>query len=329
MPPKPTSTWTQFFPPKAVFTDKNVSSLVGKVYIVTGGNSGIGKELVQMLYAKNAKVYLAARSEHRASEATAAIKKAVPSSKGEIVFLKLDLNDLTTIKASAESFLAKEARLDVLFNNAGVMGVNAGPDRTAQGYEVNLGVNIIAPFLFTKFLTPVLASTAKNEPAGSVRVVWTSSYGTESIGEESFGMKVDDLKAYEKKSGMDRYGLSKAGVWLLGVECARRLKKEGIASFPLNPGNLSTNLAREFPAAFRFVIRAIVYPPVNGGYTLLFAGLSPELGMENSGSWIIPWGRVSPIRKDLIDATKLKDEGGNGHAAAFWDWNQEQVEKYL
>jgi len=92
-----------------------------QVFIVTGASSGVGKELAQILFSRDAKVYVATRSEERASEAIDSIKAAVPDSQGSLVFLKLDLDDLTTIKSSAEEFLAKEQRLDVLWNNAGVM----------------------------------------------------------------------------------------------------------------------------------------------------------------------------------------------------------------
>ena len=312
-----------------------------------------------MLYSKNAKVYLAARSEERANQAIEEITRALPNSAGSILFLKLDLNDLSTIKASAQSFLAKETKLNVLFNNAGLMGVTPGPLRTAQGYEVNLGTNVIAPFLFTKLLTPILVSTAKTEAPGAVRVVWTSSLGTETTGEKSIGVSVDDIEALEKRPGMERYALSKAGDWLLGVEYARRFSKDGVISVPLNPGNLNSNLAREHTSFIRFILSLIVHPPVKGGYTLLYGGLSPDLTIENSGTWgelfspwkwslsqcheiivywlitnlwfssVVPWGRIYPIREDLVAATKPKEDGGNGHACAFWEWNEEQVKQYL
>lgn len=82
-----------------------------------GSTSGVGKELANNLYAHNAKVYLAARSASKADETIRPLKSNFPSSNGVAVFLKLDLNDLNTIKVSAEEFLNKEQRLDVLWNN--------------------------------------------------------------------------------------------------------------------------------------------------------------------------------------------------------------------
>jgi NAD(P)-dependent dehydrogenase (short-subunit alcohol dehydrogenase family) len=109
------SAWTQFFPPKPNFTDKDIpADLQGKVYMVTGANSGMGKELTRVLYAKNATVYVACRSEEKGNKAIAEIQKAAPKSKGSLVFLSLDLADLATVKAAAQSFLAQEPRLHIL-----------------------------------------------------------------------------------------------------------------------------------------------------------------------------------------------------------------------
>lgn len=96
-------------------------TLRAQVVIVTGGNAGVGFELCKILYSHNATVYLAGRSEEKCNKALAAIKTAAPDSKGQIAFLKLDLGDLASIKASADEFLSKEKRLDWLCNNAGVM----------------------------------------------------------------------------------------------------------------------------------------------------------------------------------------------------------------
>jgi NAD(P)-dependent dehydrogenase (short-subunit alcohol dehydrogenase family) len=141
------------------------------VFIVTGSSSGVGKELAQILYSHDAKVYIAVRSEEKATQAINDIKANFPHSEGELVFLHLDLGDLTTIKKSAEEFLGKETKLDALWNNAGVMVPPQG-SKTKQGYELQLGTNNVAPFLLTKLLTPVLIKTAKTAPANSVRVIW-------------------------------------------------------------------------------------------------------------------------------------------------------------
>lgn len=102
-----------------------------QVIIVTGGYSGIGYELVKLLYAKNATVYIAGRSEEAGVKALKAIAALHSNSKGRLEFLYLDLSDLEVVKESAQVFLSRESRLDVLSNNAGVMGTPNG-QKTAQ-----------------------------------------------------------------------------------------------------------------------------------------------------------------------------------------------------
>ncbi|QYS92616.1 hypothetical protein H0G86_000026 [Trichoderma simmonsii] len=171
------------FPPKPQFTENSISSQAGKarrVFLVTGCSSGVGKELAKILYSHNAKVYITARSTKKAEAAIADIKAAHPESRGELIYLHLDLNDLSSVKTSAEEFLRLENRLDVLWNNAGVMLSPTGT-KTKQGYEEQLGVNCLATFLFTQLLTPLLISTAKTAAPGSIRVIWVSSSATHPL----------------------------------------------------------------------------------------------------------------------------------------------------
>lgn len=168
------------------------------------------------------------RSEEKAIKAIDDIKSKCPSSKGELVFLHLDLGDLTTIKKSAQEFLSKESKLDVLWNNAGVMVPPAG-SKTAQGYELQLGTNNVAPFLFTKLLTPILIETAKTAPKGSVRVIWVSSSAAEAISPKN-GIDMDNLDYKKDKPNWHKYGVSKAGNWYHATEFAKRYKADGIIS---------------------------------------------------------------------------------------------------
>lgn len=237
-----------------------------------------------MLYSKDAKVYIAARSEERSQKAIEDIKSLNPQSRGALYFLRLDLADLTTIKPTVDSFLKRETKLHVVFNNAGVQSPN--PTKTAQGHETHLGINAVGPFLFTKLLTPLLIETAKSEPQSSVRVIWVSSSGAELMGEKSVGLHMDNLDYHIEKPPLYKYAISKMANYLHGVEFAKRYKADGVISIPINPGNLSSDLYREQTRfIFRLLTRYMMYPPVNGAYTELYAGLSPDIGIQNSGSW--------------------------------------------
>ncbi|KAK4242836.1 NAD(P)-binding protein [Achaetomium macrosporum] len=326
--------FTQFFPPKPTFTERDVPDLSGKVYIVTGSNTGIGYGLAGLLYARNASVYIAARSQEKANAAIEKLKAASRSSTGSLTYMHLDLSDLSTIQASVNFFLARESKLHVLFNNAGVMNVAAGQEKakTRQGHEIHMGVNCLGPFLLTMLLTPVLSATAKTEPAGcsAVRVVWVSST-IDVAGKRDVGLELDNLD-YEKRPvlAMNRYGYSKVGNYFQGVEYARRVgRSAGVVSVAVNPGNLCSELYREHGTAFTLFTKLITYPPINGSYTLLYAGLSPDVTLEKSGNFIIPFGRIKAPRKDLEMAAKPESEGGNGTGPKFWEWCEAQVKPYL
>ncbi|CZR70181.1 related to dehydrogenases with different specificities (related to short-chain alcohol dehydrogenases) [Phialocephala subalpina] len=310
------SLYKSMFPSKPTFTDSNLPSQRGKVFLITGGNGGLGQSLGAMLYAKDAKVYIAARSEAKAQKTINEIKALHPASAGELVFLKLDLSDLTTIKASAKEFLAKESRLDVLWNNAGVMVPPQGSN-TVQGYELQVGTNNIAPFLFTELLQPVLLATAR---MGEARVVWTSS----SAGYLGLPNPIIDFNNmdYKREEGIwTKYGRSKAGNILHCVEYARRSDKAniGILHTAVDPGWLKTGLQRSTPAYQAFLINMVLSEPKFGAYTLLFAGLHPSITKENNGVFVAPPGRLINPGKDILD----KDLGQK-----YWEWTEKQIEHY-
>jgi NAD(P)-dependent dehydrogenase (short-subunit alcohol dehydrogenase family) len=150
--------------------------------VVTGGNSGLGFELIKMLYPTGATIYMACRSQTRAEEAIRQITTTESQDNHQAAsrlrYLHLDLNDLTTIKTSAAQLIASETRLDILWNNAGIGGAPVGTS-TQQNIEGHLGVNCIAPLLFVQELLPLLRETAAGAPEGSVRVVWASSLSME------------------------------------------------------------------------------------------------------------------------------------------------------
>ena len=120
------------FPPSPSFTEKDLPSLVGKVFIITGAASGVGFELAKMLYVAGGTVYVTARSASRCEGAIEKIKDQTRGKKTEGVLksMILDLADFTTIKPAVDRFLQQETRLDVLVNNAGVMNTPVGSKGT-------------------------------------------------------------------------------------------------------------------------------------------------------------------------------------------------------
>jgi retinol dehydrogenase 12 len=220
-----------------------------------------------------------------------------------LVFLHLDLSDLHHVKSAAESFVAQEQRLHGLFNNAGLMG-SEPLQKTAQGYEISLGVNCVGTFLFTKLLTPVLAATASVSLPNTVRVVWPSSFASELRAHEGVGLATNNLDYHEPVVATTRYGLSKAGVWALGVEYGRRHGRDGVVSVPINPGNIRSELQRDQSWLFKFLTGFLLHPTIDGAWTELYAAFSPEVAAvdfsENWGEFpfrlYVP---VNQIRNDL------------------------------
>ncbi|KAK6075272.1 hypothetical protein SCUP515_06049 [Seiridium cupressi] len=299
---------SQIFPPCPTFTEKDLPDLKGKVYIVTGAAAGIGLELARMLYGKNGTVYIATRSVEKINRAFGNIKASYPNSQGTLQELVLDLANLATIKPAVQKFLAQEQRLDVLFHNAGVM-VTPVDAKTVQGHELQLGTNTIGPFLLTRLLEPILVSTAKQSPTGSVRIVWVASII--ALGTPKGGVVWD--KQLDGPTLLDspgaNYMQSKAGLVFLAHEYARKLGKEGILSMSLHPGLTKTELQRHMPAPVRALMGIVFKGPEAGALTEIFAGFSPEITQENNGRYIIPWGRFGPLPEHVSAGLKSKDEG--------------------
>lgn len=321
------------FPPSPSLTEKNLPSQEGKVFIVTGGASGVGFELSKILYHAGGKVYIAGRSEARALEAIKSIKSltsqgSTQSTQGQLEFLHLQLDDLSTIKASVEAFKSKESKLDVLWNNAGVSMPPQG-SRSAQGHELQLATNCLGHLLFTQLLLPALKSAAQtpSSESASTRVVWTASQMVDMSAPKGGIVMTDLISPPDDK--IQNYITSKTGNWFLSSEFAREVSGTGILSVVQNPGNLNTNLLRH-AAWLKYAAYPFLYDAKFGAYTELWAGLSPELTIENGGAYVLPWGRLHPSpRGDLLHALKAKEDGGSGVANEFWKWSVDQIADYI
>lgn len=200
------------------------------MFIITGASSGVGKALTQILFGLNAKIYLASRTKAKVESAIAEIQAALPGSAGEMIYLPLDLEDLESVRSAAETFLKSERRLDMLWNNAGVMLPPVG-SKSRQGYELQLGVNCLAALLFTRLLTPIMADTARKGVPGAVRVLWVSSSAAELFSPPNGGVDMSNLDFHQGVSSeIVKYAVSKAGMVLLSQEYAKRHMKDGIIS---------------------------------------------------------------------------------------------------
>jgi NAD(P)-dependent dehydrogenase (short-subunit alcohol dehydrogenase family) len=247
--------------------------------------------------------------------------------------LKLDLGDLDSVKQAVKTFSEQESKLDVLWNNAGIGAkAFAQGQRTAQGFEPLMGIHCIGTLLLSELMVPYLRrASAEGDEPGATRVVWAGSIMAETNSAANGGIPWDRL--HDDHNEVEAYGSSKLGSWYLSREFARRHEADGITSVSMNPGNLKTTIFDGVPPVAMFLFNCILHPPKFGGYTELFAGLSPEIRRENSGCSIIPWGRIrdeSDIpREDLRKAVLPVDEGGMGYDTRFYEWCQEQYSPYV
>ncbi|KAF9524305.1 NAD(P)-binding protein [Crepidotus variabilis] len=305
---------SQSFPPKSRFNVEDIPDLTGRVVIVTGANAGVGKETAKALLAHNAKVYIAGRNKDKVD---AAIKELKEQTGHEAIFLKLDLGDLTSVKASAEEFLSKEKELHILFNNAGVM-VPPHNQLTAQGYDLQFGTNILGHFHFTTLLLPALLAGTKTSPDQKARVVNTSSMAAYFSSDIDFNAVIDGPP--RKRTYISSlYGYSKLGNVLFANEFARRYGEQGIISTSVNPGNLKSDLQRHLSFFENFLLKSILYAPSYGALTQLWAGTSAE-GLELNGQFLIPWARRTTRPPTAASNDKL--------AADLWTWCEEQIAKH-
>ncbi|KAI0058522.1 NAD-P-binding protein [Artomyces pyxidatus] len=276
----------QSFPPKPKWGVDDIPDLTGKVTIVTGGNVGIGRETVKALLAHNAKVYMASRSEDKA---TAAIAELKAETGKEAIFLKLDLADLRSVKASAEEFLSKENELHILFLNAGVMACPV-EWTTEQKFDMQFGTNVIGHFLFSQLLLPALFAATESSPTHEkARVVTTSSGSSYAVNKIDFDTIVDGPQR-RKMSPWGLYNPSKFANVVVALEFARRYG-DHIVSTSLNPGNLRSNLQQHLPKFQYKLTQCISHELPLGALTQLWAGTSPE-GADFNGKFLIPWARI-------------------------------------
>jgi NAD(P)-dependent dehydrogenase (short-subunit alcohol dehydrogenase family) len=207
-----------------------VPDQTGRRFVVTGANSGTGKEAAKRLAAAGARVVLAVRTVSKGEDAKREILAAVPGADIEV--RRVDLADLASVREFAEGMLADGEPIDVLINNAGVM---APPKRqtTADGFELQFGSNFLGPFALTNLLLPrILESSAPR--------VATMSSGTANFGSIHF----DDLQWSKRYSPTRSYAQSKLADMLLGQSLAEKAKAAGwkLLSTTAHPGYTRTNL---------------------------------------------------------------------------------------
>lgn len=252
---------------------KNNVSMKGKTVIITGANTGLGKEVAVELGKRQARVILACRSLEKGKQAAREICSKV---KDAILVVKhLDLSSLASVRQFADEILKEEKRLDVLINNAGVF-MDPPMIKTQDGFEIHFGVNHLGHFLLTKLLLELLE---KSSPS---RVVVVSS----ALAKRAC---IDFDNIYAEKGHPGRqdhmkgpYAQSKLANLLFAHELSKRLP-EGVTVNSLSPGICWTELHRN--SSLSLMKKLLLYPiafivakrPREGAQTIIYCATEKKL----------------------------------------------------
>jgi len=245
----------------------DVSELAGRVFLVTGANTGIGRATAEELARRGASVYVASRSAGKGEAAVAAIRAAAGSDS--VWFLPLDLADLSSVRACADAFLARGEPLHVLVNNAGVAGKRGV---TRQGFELTFGVNHLGHFALTSALLDRLGESA---PARVVTVASDAHYSARGIDWDALRRPARGI------TGLNEYATSKLCNVLFSQELARRTAGTGVTTYALHPGVVASDIWRRVPWPVRPLMTRRMLTAADGAATSLYCATSPEVAGDS------------------------------------------------
>src|SRR5436189_1146360 len=276
------------------------SSMQGKICMVTGANSGIGKATALALAQMGATVVMVCRDRARGEEARSEI--ITKSRNNAVDLLQADLSSQQSIRQLVEHFQHHYTHLHVLINNAGATFPGRRRE-TVDGLEMTFAVNYLAPFLLTNLLLDTLKASA---PARIVNV--------SSESHQSGYIKMDDLELEKGYRLMRAYGQSKLALVLFTYELARRLQGTGVTANCLHPGFVATNIGQNGVGSIGRSIVKLIFSrlgisPEEGAKTSISLASSPEIEGVTGKYFIksIPV-RSAPISYDETLQRQLWDE---------------------
>ncbi|XP_066530490.1 retinol-DH_like_SDR_c domain-containing protein [Hoplias malabaricus] len=275
--------------------------LDGKTVVITGANTGIGKETARDMAKRGARVVMACRDLTRAEKSAAEIRMS--TGNGNVVVRHLDLASLYSVRHFAHEYIATEDRLDILINNAGVM--MCPYSLTEDGYETQFAVNHLGHFLLTILLLDLLKNSAPS------RVVNVSS-----IAHKGGKIHFDDLNFNQTPyDSLVSYRQSKLANVLFTRELSRRTKGSGVTTYVLHPGVIRTKLGRYVEMRHPVVSALLSAPsillmktPKQGAQTTIYCAITE--GLEKlSGCYFSDCKLMEPApeAKDDLAAMRMWD----------------------
>lgn len=287
----------------------------GRVFLITGGNTGLGLQSAKQLAKAGATVVVSCRTDEKGKKAVEDIKDFAGKDK-KVEYIKCDLGDLDSVRQSRSEFEKLGLPLHVLMNNAGVMMCPFGT--TKQGYETQFGVNHIGHFLLTTLFYPILKQSVTTENPG--RIVNVSS-AAHTWG-PSEGIMFDNL-LWEKEKGRayspkEAYGQSKFANIVFTQELAERVVAAGdpIYCNAIHPGVVKTDLARHMEDSYGSTVVGIMKKFLtsveDGALTQLYASTCAE----TQGKYYVPTAKM----KDTSGPKITKEMQGK-----LWQISEEMV----
>jgi retinol dehydrogenase-14 len=245
---------------------ENVNSgMGGKVILITGGTSGIGKAAATALAGMGATVVITGRNEERGKRALQEIREESGNDGVELILADLTVQD--EVRRLAEELRERHKQLEVLVNNAGL--VLSERTETPDGIETQLAINHLAPFLLTNLLLDLLKESAPS------RIVTVSSDAHRWA-----KIDLDDLQSRKRYRGMQVYGKTKLANILFTYELAERLEGTEVTANCMHPGGVNTNFGNNQGGPMNLLFRLFkpfMRSPEQGADTLIYLASSPEV----------------------------------------------------
>ena len=248
------------------------ADLSGRLALVTGANSGMGKETARELARMGARVVLGCRSLERGEAAAGEIRTT--TGREEVGVMQVDLASLRSVDAFARRFSAAHPKLDVLVNNAAASLRER--QLTREGFERHWATNVLGPHLLTTLLVPAL------EASGGGRIVTVSTLA-------AGGLDTSDTQHERRRfNGVAAYRASKQASRMLTWALAERLRGTTVTANALNPGYVLTDLTRSAGGMVKVLVMLTSFAaksPLEGADTAIWLAASPDVAGITGTFW--------------------------------------------
>ncbi|KAF4860967.1 putative oxidoreductase [Colletotrichum siamense] len=321
--------------------EDDIPSMHGKIAVITGANSDIGREAARYLALNGAKVYLAVRSEAKGVQTRRLILDKSPQIEPQkLQWVKIDLTDMRSITAVADWLQTQERKVDILIHNAAAATWSTEP--VGAGWEPHMAVNFMGPFALTNRLLPLLQSAAAEKDA-DVRIVTLTSTAQVAMLPSGFKFSFNSPDCLRNPVpshpwqwryfgkfafGFDmiRYAVSKAANLIFAQELQRRLDKQGlpIVSVAVHPGEVATEGVFSINNAMvRTIARLTFLSPEQGAANPVFAAVSRDVKESLAaykGQFLLPVGKIGAPASVASDEEQVR---------GLWNTATEEIDRRL